>query len=291
LPAAEQMDILQALINGLLIGGVYAVISIGLTLVFGVMSIVNFAQAEFLMLGMFVAFFCWQFFGIDPMLAAPIAFAVAFLVGMLVQRALIERVLRAPEVAQIFLTVGLLIVMENGALLAFGSGFRSVRVPYQTAALEFGGLIVGVPYLIAFSISLIAGLLLWTFTRFTWLGQAMRATAQDSTAAQSLGMDVRRIRQIAFGLGVGLTALGGAVILPYFTASPTVGGQFVVLMFTAVVLGGLGNVLGAVIGGLMVGVIQTLSTLILPIQLQNLVLFVTFILVLAFRPEGLLRQR
>lgn len=285
------MEIIQALVNGLLIGGVYAVVSIGLTLVFGVMSIVNFAQAEFLMLGMFVAFFCWQYLGLDPMLGALVAFAVVFGFGMLVQRVLIERVLRAPEVAQIFLTVGLLIVLENAALLVFGSEFRSVRVPYQTAAVQFGGLIVGVPYLLAFTISLIAGVLLWAFMRFTWLGQAMRATAQDSAAALSLGMDVRRIRRIAFGLGVGMTALGGAVILPYFTASPTIGNQFVVLMFTAVVLGGLGNVLGAVIGGLMVGVIQTLSTLVFPIQLQNLVLFVVFILVLALRPEGLLRQK
>lgn len=285
------MEFIQALVNGLLIGGVYAVVSIGLTLVFGVMSIVNFAQAEFLMVGMFVGFFCWKFFGMDPMLGAIVAFAVVFLLGMLVQRFLIERVIRAPEVAQIFLTVGLLIAMENGALLAFGSEFRSVRVSYQTSALEFGGLIIGVPYLLAFGISLVAGVLLWAFMKFTWLGQAMRATAQDSAAALSLGMDVRRIRQVAFGLGVGMTALGGAVILPYFTASPTVGGQFAVLMFTAVVLGGLGNVLGAVIGGLAVGVIQTVSTLVVPIQLQNLALFIVFILVLAFRPEGLLKHK
>ena len=285
------MDIVQAFINGLLIGGVYVVVSIGLTLVFGVMSIVNFAQAEFLMLGMYVGFFCWSVLGLDPMAGALVAFAVVFLVGTLVQRLLIERVLKAPEVAQIFLTVGLLIVLENAALLAFGSEFRSVRVPYQTAAVEWAGLIIGVPYLLAFGISLVAGAALWAFMRFTWLGQAMRATAQDSLAAQSLGMDVRRIRRIAFGLGVGLTAFGGAVILPYFTVSPTVGGQFAVLMFTAVVLGGLGNVLGAVIGGLSVGVIQTLSTLVLPIQLQNLVLFLAFILMLSLRPEGLMRQR
>ncbi|MGE0315197.1 MAG: branched-chain amino acid ABC transporter permease [Lautropia sp.] len=285
------MEVLQALVNGLLIGGVYAVVSIGLTLVFGVMSIVNFAQAEFLMLGMFVAFFCWQYFGLDPIVGALVSFVVVFAFGMLVQRVLIERVLRAPEVAQIFLTVGLLIVLENAALLVFGSGYRSVRVPYQTSAIEVGGLIVGVPYLLAFAVSLVAGVLLWAFMRFTWLGQAMRATAQDATAALTLGMDVRRIRRIAFGLGVGMTALGGGVILPYFTASPTVGGQFAVLMFTAVVLGGLGNVLGAVVGGLTVGVVQTLSTLVLPIQLQNLVLFVVFILVLAFRPEGMLGQR
>lgn len=285
------MEFVQSLVNGLLIGGVYAVVSIGLTLVFGVMSIVNFAQAEFLMLGMFVGFFCWKYLGMDPLAGSLIAFAVVFGIGILVQRWLIERVLRAPEVAQIFLTVGLLIVLENAALLAFGSEFRSVRVPYQTAAFEFGGLIIGVPYLLAFAVSLVAGGLLWAFMRFSWTGRAMRATAQDPMAALSLGMDARRIRQLAFGLGVGLTALGGAVILPYFTASPTVGGQFAILMFTAVVLGGLGNVLGAVIGGLSVGVIQSLSTLVLPIQLQNLALFIVFILMLALRPEGLLRQK
>src|SRR5690606_22190132 len=238
-----------------------------------------------------IAFFCWKYLGLDPMFGALVAFVVVFGMGMLVQRGLIERVMKAPDVAQIFLTVGLLIVLENAALLAFGSDFRSVQVPYQTSAVRLGELIIGVPYLLAFSVSLVAGILLWAFLRFTWLGQAMRATSQDANAALSLGMDVRRIRQIAFGLGVGMTALGGAVILPYFTASPTIGGQFVVLMFTAVVLGGLGNVLGAVIGGLAVGVIQTMSTLVLPIQLQNLVLFVVCILVLALRPEGLLRPK
>ena len=132
------MEVLQALVNGLLIGGVYAVISIGLTLVFGVMSIINFAQAEFLMLGMFIAFFCWKYLGLDPMFGALVAFVVVFGMGMLVQRGLIERVMKAPDVAQIFLTVGLLIVLENAALLAFGSDFRSVQVPYQTSAVRLG---------------------------------------------------------------------------------------------------------------------------------------------------------
>ena len=143
------MELLQAIVNGLLIGGVYAVVSIGLTLVFGVMSIVNFAQAEFLMLGMFVGFFCWQYLGLDPMLGALVAFAVVFVFGALVQRVLIERVLHAPEVAQIFLTVGLLIVLENAALLVFGSEFRSVRVPYQTSAIEFGTPTISPPNSIA----------------------------------------------------------------------------------------------------------------------------------------------
>ncbi len=282
------MAFLQAVLDGLMIGGVYAVISIGLTLVFGVMGIINFAQAEFLMLGMFIAYFAWQFLGLDPLIGSVLSFAIIFGVGVLVQMTLIQRVLHAPPVAQIFVTVGLLIVIENLALIAFGSDFRSVSTPYQTSALRLGPLFLSVPYLAAFLMSLLSGCALWLFTNKTWYGRAMRATAQDPMAAHLMGIDADRMRQIAFGLGVGLTAFGGAVILPYFTVQPTVGQQFVVLMFTAVVLGGLGSVAGAVVGGLAVGVIQSVSTLFFPIQLQNLILFIVFITVLALRPTGLL---
>ena len=282
------MAVVQAILDGLMIGGVYAVISIGLTLVFGVMGIVNFAQAEFLMLGMFVAYYAWAWLGLDPLLAAPLAFVVVFALGACLQRLLIRRVLKAPEVAQIFLTVGLLIVLENAALLAFGSNYRSVSTPYQTSALQLGPLFVSVPYLAAFLMSVASGFALWLFLRLSWFGRAMRATAQNPMAARLLGIDADRMHMLAFGLGVGLTAFGGAIILPYLTVSPTVGGQFAVLMFTVVVLGGLGSVAGAVVGGLAVGIIQSLSGLAFPIQLQNLVLFVVFIAVLALRPKGIL---
>lgn len=284
------MALLQALLDGLMLGGVYAVISIGLTLVFGVVSIVNFAQAQFLMVGMYVAWFAWQHLGLDPLVGALLAFAVVFVLGTLVQQHLVRRVLKAPEVAQIFLTVGLLIVLENGALILFGSQFRSVQTPYQGEAVEVAGLIVSLPYLIAFCASLLAGGATWWVLTRTWWGRAVRGTAQDPMAAKLMGIDPDRVYQLAVGLGVGLTAFGGAIILPYLTVSPTVGEQFGVLMFTVVVLGGLGNVLGAVVGGLAVGVIQSVSGLYLPLQLQNLVLFIAFILTLALRPEGLLRR-
>lgn len=284
------MQLLQALIDGILIGGVYAVISIGLTLVFGVIGIINFAQAQFLMVGMFVAFFAWQYFGIDPLIGSILSFSVVFAIGFFVQKFLIDKVLKASALAQIFLTVGLLITIENLALILFGSEFRSVQTPYQTASLSIGPILINVPYLAAFSISALVGLVLWWVLKQTWWGWAVRATSQDPMAAQLMGVAPRRVHQLAFGLGVGLTALGGAIILPYLTVSPTIGEQFGVLMFTVVVLGGLGNVLGAVVGGLAVGTIQSFSSLFLPIQLQNLVLFVVFILVLAFRPEGLLKR-
>lgn len=289
--------VLQALIDGIMIGGVYAVISVGLSLVFGVMHIVNFAHAEFLMIGMFIAWFAWAYLGLDPMLGAFVALIVTFFLGMLLQRVLIRRVLGAPQVAQIFLTVGLLFALENGALLLFGADYRSVSTSYQTQALTLfssnGGdrVLIGLDKLYAFLMAIGSGVAVWTFLRHSRYGQAMRATAQDPMAARLMGINTDTMYMIAFGLGVGTTAFGGAVILPYITASPTVGAQYVVLMFTAVVLGGLGSVAGAVVGGLAVGIIQSLSTLVLPIQLQNLVLFLVFILVLSLRPEGLVARR
>ncbi|HZV21327.1 MAG TPA: branched-chain amino acid ABC transporter permease, partial [Hyphomicrobiales bacterium] len=275
------MTVAQALLDGLMIGGVYAVISIGLTLVFGVMGIVNFAQAEFLMLGMFVAYFAWAFLGLDPLIGSALAFALVFALGVAVQELLIRRVLHAPPVSQIFLTVGLLIVLQNAALLIFGSEFRSVHTSYQTQSLHLGPLFISAPYLIAFLMSALSCLSLWALLRQSWFGWAMRATAQDPMAAQLLGINPERVQRLAFGLGVGLTAFGGAVILPYLTVQPAIGGQFVVLMFTVVVLGGLGSILGAVAGGLAVGVIQSLSALFFPIHLQNLILFLVFISILA----------
>ena len=285
------MPLLQAILDGQMLGGVYAVISIGLTLVFGVISIVNFAQAQFLMIGMYVAYFAWHYLGWDPVFGSVLSFAVVFGLGYAVQHALIRRVLKAPEVAQIFLTVGLLIVLENLALILFGSEFKSVQTWSQNESLEFGGLIVSMPYAIAFLASGVAGILVWWLLAKTWWGRTVRATAQDPMAAKLMGIDPDKIYRLSFGLGVALTAFGGAIILPYLTVSPSVGEQFGVLMFTVVVLGGLGNVLGAVVGGLAVGVIQSLSGLFLPLQLQNMALFIVFILTLALRPEGLLRNK
>jgi branched-chain amino acid transport system permease protein len=285
------MPLLQAILDGIMLGGVYSVISIGLTLVFGVISIVNFAQAQFLMIGMYVAYYAWAMWGIDPVLGSVLSFGVAFVIGYATQQFLIAKVLKAPEVAQIFLTVGLLIVLDNFALIVFGSEFKSVQTPYQNESIEFAGLMMSAPYAISFCASAIAGLGVWWLLARTWWGRSVRATSQDKMAAQLIGVNPNQIYRITFALGVALTAFGGGIILPYLTASPSVGEQFGVLMFTVVVLGGLGNVLGAVIGGIAVGIIQSVSSLFLPIQLQNLTLFCVFILTLALKPEGLIGRR
>ncbi|MGR7997814.1 branched-chain amino acid ABC transporter permease [Xanthobacter sp. ZOL 2024] len=281
-------QILQAIVNGILIGGVYAVLAVGLALVFGVMEIVNFAQSEFVMLGMYVAYAVFAAVGLDPIAAVPIVFLAVFAFGAAVQRLLIQPVLRAPMVSQIFLTVGLSFVLVAGAQLLFGATFLSVVTPYQTAALTFGGLQVSVPYLLAFLASAVMAALLWAFLERTDMGRAMRATSQNRTAAQLMGINPTRIYMIAFGLGTGLAGVAGAVILPYAYVFPTVGHNYSLVMFTVVTLGGLGSVSGAVVGGLVVGVIHAVSAVFLPTQLQNVVVFAIFLATLLFRPSGLL---
>ncbi len=282
------MTILQAIINGVLIGGVYALISVGLTLVFGVMDIVNFAQAEFLMIGMYVAFYLYLVAGIDPILASAFVFIVVFLIGAIVQKGLIQHVLKAPMVSQIFLTVGLSMVLISIAQLLFGTTFRSVKTPYQMSALHLGQLQFSVPYLIAFGISLVMFFLLWLFLEKTDVGRSMRATTQNRMAATIVGINDTRMYVLAFGIGTALTGVAGAVILPYAYVFPMISHQYGLTMFTAVILGGFGSVPGALLGGLIVGIIQSMSSVFLATQLQNLVVFIVFITALVYRPAGLL---
>lgn len=285
------MEIMQSLTDGIMLGGIYGVISIGLSLVFGVLGVVNFAQAQFLMLGMYVSWTLWKLLGIDPILGIPLTGTVVFIIGYLIEKTLIQRILKAPPVAQIFLTVGLMIFLENAVLLIYGSSFQSVVVSYQSLGFHIGSLFISAPYLMAFTAAVIVCAGLWIFLSRSWFGKAIRATSQDSDAAVLCGINVKQVYALAFSIGVALTAIGGAVILPYMTVSPSVGGQFSILMFTVVVLGGLGNVAGALVGGLVVGIIQSLSTMVFPVQLQNLILFIVFIGILAFKPEGLLKER
>jgi len=213
--------LIQSLIDGVLIGGVYGVISVGLSLVFGVLRIVNFAQAEFLMVGMYSAWFASHYLGLDPIVGAYISLALGFALGFVCHWLLIRRVINASPVAQIFLTVGLLAALENGALMLFGSDFRTVSTPYQTSAVELGDLFVSVPYLIAFCMGTVVCVLLWLFLTRTWVGKAIRATSQNSMAARLFGIDTNVIYGVAFGLGTGLTAFGGGIILSYSAVSPT----------------------------------------------------------------------
>lgn len=283
--------ILQAILNGILVGGVYAVVSVGLTLVFGTMDIVNFAQSEFLMLGLFTAYVLTTISGIDPILLIPVVFVVVFIIGASIQRYLIQRVLDAPLVAQIFLTVGIGMVLVSGAQLIFGTDFRTIITSYQMQSLQVGPFILPVTYLFAFAGSSVMVMFLWFFLERTHTGRAIRATAQNSTAAVLIGINPKKMYILAFALGTGLAGAAGALILPYTYVFPTIGHDWGLIMFTVVVLGGLGSVPGALVGGLVVGVLQSLTSVFLPTQLQGLVVFIVFILVLAYRPDGLFGRR
>ena len=280
--------LLQALLDGVLNGGVYGVLAVGLSLVFGILGIVNFAHAQFVTIGMYVAWLAWHLVGLNPLAGALLSLAVGGLLGMAIQYTLVRFVVHASPLAQIFLTVGLIAVLENGMLILFGADSRSVQTAYQTSALRLGPLLVSVPYLLAFIAAVVVSILLRFVLERTWLGRAIRAAAQNEAAATSFGIDTKFVYAIAFGIGTGLTAFGGGIILPYATVSPSASETYIVLMFTVAVLGGLGTTMGALVGGVIVGVIQSLSTLVMPVQMRDLALFVIFIAILAFRPQGLL---
>ncbi len=284
------MDWLQSLVNGLLIGSVYALIAVGLTLVFGVMDIVNFAHAEFLMLGMFGGYVASTQLGVDPLVAAPMVGIVMFVLGAITERLVIEPIIKAPPLAQVMATVGLGLVLANGAAVLMGNDFRSVTTGYQTAVYTALGLRLSATYLYAAIYALVVAGLLALFLNRTEYGKAMRATAQNRGAAVLMGINPERMYMIAFGLGVGLAALAGSVIVPYTVAYPHVGQQYVLIMFTVVVLGGLGSVSGAILAALGVGVIQSLTTRVLASELQNLVVFIVFLAVLVLGPGGVFRR-
>ncbi len=284
------MELLQSLANGLMIGSIYALIAVGLTLVFGVMDIVNFAHAEFLMLGMFGGYVASTKFGIDPLVAAPLVGLIVFAIGAVVELVIIEPIIKAPPIAQVMATVGLGIVMANGAAALFGNDFRSVKTSYQTSFLSVAGLDFSKTYLFAAVYALVVAGLLALFLNHTDFGKAMRATAQNRDAAVLLGINPKTMYMTAFGLGVGLAALAGSAIVPYTLVYPFVGQQYVLIMFTVVVLGGLGSVRGAILAGLGVGVIQSLTTMVLPSELQNLIVFIVFITVLVMIPGGVLHR-
>ena len=275
------LGLTQAIINGLLIGGVYGLITIGLTLVFGVMRVVNFAQGEFLMLGMFGAYFAWRLFGIDPIVSALAIGIIVGLLGVVVERLVIEPIVQANHLSQIFATVGVSLVLLNGSAVLFGNEFYSVHTAYQTSTLGLGALRLSVPSLISFGWAVTMVIALQAFLFYTDAGRALRATAQNRDAAVLMGINPRRMFMMAFGIGVGLTAVAGAVILPYTTVTPQSGQQYVVIMFTVMVLGGLTSIRGALAGGLVVGVVQSVSTVFLPTSLQNLVVFLVFLAALA----------
>lgn len=297
------LDILQALAAGLLVGGTYGLMCVGLGIIFGVMRVVNFAHGEFMMLGMYSAFYLVSGLGlmsllgpyVGPVVAALLAGPMVFVLGWLLHRFLIARATGARVVSaeaeghytQIILTLGVSLILQNGGLIVFGSLPTSIQTPMSRESWEIGTVFINQAKTISFVIAvLLAGALYW-FLANSRLGKALRAAADNPVAAAYVGVDVDRSHRLAFGLGVGITAIGGGLIATTQTFQPYVGFDFVIVMFAGVVLGGMGSILGAFWGGLLIGVVQQMSTLILPYQLQNTAIFVVFLLIIFFWPRGM----
>jgi branched-chain amino acid transport system permease protein len=280
--------IAQAVMTGILMGSIYALVAIGLTLIFGVVRIVNFAQGEFLMVGMYISYWLWRLFGLDPYLSLLITMPAMFLFGVLVYGVFFRRVIGAPDLAQIFLTVGLSIVLMNLALFFFTADFRSIRTPYGDLTVNLGGVILSVPRLLAFAGALLFGLLLYLFLWGTNTGKALRAVAQDREVAMLLGINPERMYWLAVGLGGALAGGAGALLLPFFYVFPTVGVTFVLIAFVVVIFGTLGNIKGAFLAAFIVGVAESLGILFAGGDMGLIVVFVILVLVLAFKPSGLM---
>jgi branched-chain amino acid transport system permease protein len=284
-------DLAQIVVSGLLLGGVYALVSVGLTLVFGVIRLVNFAHGEYLMLAMYLTYFLFQYLGLDPLLAILVVAPALFLFGVITERLIIVPTLAAPHVVQVFATLGVSIVMQNLALFFWSANFRSVTTWYSTATFAVGPVLVSVPRLVAFAVAFAIALVLYVFLRTTWLGKAIQATAQHRHAAMLMGVDVGRIYRITFALGSACVGIAGALLLPIFPVYPQIGVDMILVAFVIVVLGGLGSVPGAMLGGLIIGVVETASGYVIETTWKQAVYFVLFIAILVLRPAGLFGVR
>ena len=279
-------DLAQYVVTGLLVGGVYALMSIGLALIFGVMRVVNFAQGDFMMLGMYLTYFLAVVSGVDPLLGALLTIPPFFLVGVGVHRALLVRVTGGGDPqrlmdAQLILTLGLSLIITNGTTMLLTPMPRGIKTAYATQAFAVGSVLLNQARSYAFVLALVLAGVVYVFLTRTDLGKALRAAADDPEAAGYQGIDVRAMHGLAFGVGIALVAAAGGLLATYHPIEPTV----------AVVLGGLGSIPGAFAGGLLIGLVQSLTLLVLPFQLQNVGVFITFLLVLYLRPQGLFGQR
>ena len=287
--------VIQMILSGILLGGVYALASIGLTLIFGVMKIVNFAHGEFLMIAMYGVFWGYHYFHLDPYLSLFVVVPILFLLGFLVYQFFIRPTIGAPILAQIFVTVGLSIVIENLALLLWSADFRTISLDYLSDPIVLGPfpllglqeLLINRARLIAFVIGMTLSGAFYVFLKTSYTGKVIRATAQDRSTALLMGIHIDRIFRLTFAIGILLVGVAGALLMPIYSVHPFVGFEFVLVMFVVVVFGGMGNILGAVIAGLFIGVVEVFSSFFIGSQSKQAVYFLLFIAVLVVRPAGL----
>ncbi|HEY6104421.1 MAG TPA: branched-chain amino acid ABC transporter permease [Anaeromyxobacteraceae bacterium] len=283
--------LVQSLVSGVLTGSLYAMIGVGLTVIFGVMRIINLAHGEMVMLGMFGAYWSWTLWKIDPFASAILWVPLLFVAGMLAYRFLIAPIVPGGELNTLLYTAGLSLLVANLALFLWTGDYRTLNLPYAVQPLRPLGIAVPVPLLIAFVLAALVTLGLYLFLSRTDTGRAVRATSQDREAAALMGIDVDRIATITFGLGTALAGAAGVLLVPSLYLYPTVGEILVVKCFVIVVLGGLGSVPGAIAGGVLLGLVESLGAVYVSVAYKDTIGFVIFLLVLLFRPQGLFGTR
>jgi branched-chain amino acid transport system permease protein len=283
--------LLPAVVNGVLTGALYALIALGLTLVYGVLHIINFAHGTLLTAALFAAFFMQKTLGVDPYFAVLVLTPAFFALGYGLQRFVIGPASHGNDGNILLVTLGLAVIIENALLFAFHGDTRTIDVPYGFAVVPIAGMFISVPRLVGFGATIIVALLLWLLLGLTDTGKAIRAVAREKLGAQLCGVDVAHIYAVTFGLGSACVAIAACLLIPTYYVNPHVGNAFVLIAFTTVVLGGMGSIPGAVLGGLFVGVVESLCGLYLGESLGQIGIFLMFILVLLFRPNGLLGAR
>jgi branched-chain amino acid transport system permease protein len=283
--------LIPALLNGLLTGAVYALVALGLTLIYGVLHIINFAHGALLSAALFSAFFAYHTLGLDPYLAVFLLAPAFFALGYGLQRFVIGPASHGDDRNMLLVTLAVAVILENALLYAFRADTRTIDVPYAFETIDFGFTFLAVPRVIGFGAVFVVALLLWLIMSWTDIGKAIRAVAKEKLGAELVGIDVAHVYAVTYGLGTACVAIAACLLIPTYYLNPHVGNAFVLIAFTIVVLGGMGSVPGALIGGLIIGVVESLSGLILGESLGQIGIFLIFIAVLLVRPSGLFGAR
>lgn len=278
----------QLIINGILTGGVFAIIAVGLTLVFGVMNIINFAHGEFLMIAMYLTYWMNVKMGMDPFVGILIIFPIMFIIGIAVYKITLNPIINSREELTILMTVAIMIFLQNLALMLWSADVRSLSISYSSSTIALGSSSLSLTKIASFAVTILMSVGLMVFLNRTWLGRSIKAISQNRDAAKLMGVDTVKTYMYAFGIGIGTVGIAGAALSTMYGIYPLIGQQFGTVAFVVVVLGGLGNIPGAIIGGLLIGIVDAISGFLLPVGFNQAVYLMIFIAVLLLRPNGIL---
>lgn len=282
---------LQLFVTSIILASIYALVALGLTLIFGVLEIVNFAHGEFLMLGMYGSYLLAEFFNFSPYISILIILIISFLLGFAIEKTLIAPVINRSFTIQISITLGISLIIKNGILLIYGPSYRVIKSNLASKVISFANIYFTYGQLLAFIISIALILISFLILRYTYTGKAIRAVSQNRVAAMLLGVNVSFVYAVTFGIGIALTGAAGVLLSPLLTAVPHIGSIYVIIAFIIVILGGPKNIVGTLMGSVIIAFTEVLTSYFLTPHLKDSMIFMVFIVVLLFRPEGIFTKR